>query len=514
MTRQPRAILAAFIAALAAPPLARVCAAPPQQVVGDVAIWTDKTGDAELRRTDLGGDGVLAPAQALAPHDLRRLSISAWSPTDPVNDPYTGVVVPPAGADIFRLDLVVGGLAGPPGPIQLNGTPFDPFRFSDNPLYGFVELDADADPDTGGEDSSLAIFRYLGIVGHMSEAPSGVMAARMLRDLGQADANFASFPQFERSGAEMTLTFCGCFEPAVVSEGGDLDGRFEAGETWIVRGRFFERIRSAETISGATGGSFFGLYDPEVNLRFSHDVATDETTITLVFALTQQGAALLAGQPVQPLDLDPSNHASVSEMMADLIGGAPFAPVNDPNNAPMFVGWAGKQLSDGLDPTRWGATAVAGVSYATSVELSTYVWTDVGFDNVFGDVSGDGVVTSRDNSMLLNEIALRDGTSFDLDALVNGVWALKSWADNFTVFDLVFDGKIDEADQQRLAPLFTPGDVDGDRVTGPTDLLALLAAWGQVCQPLPATCLADLDADGVVGPSDLLILLSGFGLGP
>ena len=52
-----------------------------------------------------------------------------------------------------------------------------------------------------------------------------------------------------------------------------------------------------------------------------------------------------------------------------------------------------------------------------------------------------------------------------------------------------------------------PGDVDGDGLVGPTDLLALLAAWGGCGD---GACPADFDGDGIVGPDDLVVLLAGW----
>lgn len=49
------------------------------------------------------------------------------------------------------------------------------------------------------------------------------------------------------------------------------------------------------------------------------------------------------------------------------------------------------------------------------------------------------------------------------------------------------------------------GDLDGSGAVGMSDLLALLAAWGQVHSS------ADLDGDGLVGINDLLILLGAWG---
>lgn len=53
------------------------------------------------------------------------------------------------------------------------------------------------------------------------------------------------------------------------------------------------------------------------------------------------------------------------------------------------------------------------------------------------------------------------------------------------------------------------GDVDGDGLVAISDLLVLLACWGEVDGPLSAS--SDLDADGSVGVLDLLALLSAWG---
>lgn len=52
-----------------------------------------------------------------------------------------------------------------------------------------------------------------------------------------------------------------------------------------------------------------------------------------------------------------------------------------------------------------------------------------------------------------------------------------------------------------------PGDLDGDGRTDFSDLLAMLAAWGQCGEG----CRADLDFDGTVGPADLMDLMADFG---
>ena len=53
------------------------------------------------------------------------------------------------------------------------------------------------------------------------------------------------------------------------------------------------------------------------------------------------------------------------------------------------------------------------------------------------------------------------------------------------------------------------GDVDGDADVGVTDLLVLLACWGDVDGPLAQS--SDLDADGSVGVLDLLAMIAAWG---
>ena len=64
-------------------------------------------------------------------------------------------------------------------------------------------------------------------------------------------------------------------------------------------------------------------------------------------------------------------------------------------------------------------------------------------------------------------------------------------------------GRLDVA----AATLVGAGDIDADGTIGITDMLALLAAWGECVDK----CRPDLDADGFVGITDFLILLGNWG---
>ena len=94
------------LAAAAVPALARP----------NCRVWNDPENDAVIRRTDSGQTAPLIPGTTLP--DLISATISAWMPTNPATDPYTGQIVSAATADIFRLDVVFKGLVNPPGPID------------------------------------------------------------------------------------------------------------------------------------------------------------------------------------------------------------------------------------------------------------------------------------------------------------------------------------------------------------------------------------------------------------
>lgn len=59
----------------------------------------------------------------------------------------------------------------------------------------------------------------------------------------------------------------------------------------------------------------------------------------------------------------------------------------------------------------------------------------------------------------------------------------------------------------RITPVgsFCTADLNSDGVVGTDDLLAVIAAWGDIDSPL------DINADGIVGSSDLLIILADWG---
>ena len=66
-----------------------------------------------------------------------------------------------------------------------------------------------------------------------------------------------------------------------------------------------------------------------------------------------------------------------------------------------------------------------------------------------------------------------------------------------------YDLRLDNIAIETIGGEVLPGDVNGDGVVDTSDLLDLLAAWGDCA----GACPADFDGDGAVGVGDLLILL-------
>jgi hypothetical protein len=469
---------------------------------GLIAAHTDAPGDARLRRTDAG---LSASISTLALPDIVSVTLQGWTSPTAVSDPYRGSVIDPSQAHLFRLDIVMSGLACPPGTLGFGGAPYFPTEFGVNPVYGFIDIDVDNDIDTGGELGGAATNRYLANVGRFGVVPRGPLGERMARSDADIDLTFQSSPQYERSGADFALSLCGCFHTTIAQRiSGNADDVFEPGETWIVRGRFFERAGGYQGASFAFGGSAFGLYDPLVNLRYSHDLAANQTTISLIYPLDMVGAGLLTGQPVQEPDSNVANHTSVEEALQDVI---------DANNAGIVTGpalvlsnrWFKRLASDYLDPTTWSVTGLLGVAYATAQPF-LYAWTDTLGDALVGDFNGDGVVDAADRGLFQSTLSLLDGGPDDCDGATDGVFTVCIPGPDWTLYDLTGDGRVNVLDYNLLLPPCS-GDCNGDRAVDFVDLDVVLGHYGLHDSITPA----DFNHDGVVDFIDLNILLCAFG---
>ncbi len=459
----------------------------------------DATGDAVFRRTDPGNDGPLHPMAS--PLDLIEIHLASWAPNNPGSDPYSGSVVPNGTGDFLRLQLFLAGVVNPPGPLGLGGFPYDPFRFGVTPIYGFVELDLDKDENTGGELDASALHRPLANVARFASVPEGVVGTRIARCASDLDSNFSTTPQYERTGQDFSLNLCGCFDVTTVETFGDIDGSFDAGDTWIVQGRFFQRAGGFTEASGMFGGSFFGSYDPMVNLRFEHDCQSDETTVTLVYPLTMAGAAALANEPEQPIDLDVSNHTSVIEALDDIIigaGGPLFGPT-----AVLTSEWNGDDPADFLKPIDWLVTAIIGIPYSTP-QAELYVWTDVAGDLNIGDFDSSQIVTHADRQELAQQLASLDGGPTDADAITNGIFQIANPGYDFSLFDIDGDMNIDAGDSLAMN-LKCDADANSDGFVNVDDLSYVLFRLG--ANGSPGLIDGDANTDGITDVNDISFVL-------
>lgn len=432
--------------------------------IAGTGIWNDTIGDAVVRRTDAGNDAPLPVG--FEPIDLVSVDVQGWEPFDPMVDPYSGDVVN-ADADFVRIVVTLEGLVAPPGPLGIDGSPYDPYRYGARPIFGSIELDIDDQKNSGGEFMPIARNRYLANVGRFGLSPLGSISERIVRSADDIDSNFYTLPEFERTGGEFILTLCGCFTPTIESQNGDMDGTFDEGEDWILSGRFFERFVSFAPESGLFGGSDFGLFDPVVDLRFVHDTQIDRTTIMLVFPITNEGAAMLEGGSVQEIDSSLWNHTSIEEALDDLINGAEFA---SGALSELCDDWRGRDLDDYRQPREWFVHALIGTAPVTPDPTGLFIWTDTGFNEVFADLNDDDQSDELDETALLDRIALLDGTSEDEDATVNGEVVIPDFGFSFDLADLNGDGIIAPSD----FPNDCAADLTGDGALDFFDLSALL----------------------------------------
>lgn len=462
-------------------------------------VWNDPRGDAVIRKTDDGANGLLPPM--FDPIDLLQVKVTGWTTPTPTTNPYQGWIS--ENTDLMRIKIVFAGLVSPPGPLGIGeaGGEYDPLRYGDRPVYGTIEMDVDDQKNSGGELGALAKLRYLANVGRFGMTPEGSISERTAQSGEDLDDNFWTGRQFERSGAEFAFIMCGCWVPTIISEGAVADGTFEEGETWIVRGRFFERVQSFESVSGLFGGSQFGLFDKPVDVRWSHDFVDDETTIELVFPLTMAGAAMLTGQPEQSINLSLFDHTSLAEALCDIIESAEFGsgPVKE-----LIDQWRNKDFADFLDPKEWRITALVGTSYITPQPDARYVWTDTGFGEALGDVDGDSAAGVLDQDAVAAFIQAEDGGLHDCDAVIDGVVSLCDFSRNFSIFDFNNDGFVDSCDQWTLG---RGADVNRDGLLDFFDVVTFLG-WFSSQDPR-----ADLTNDGLFAFFDVLEFLQRFSAG-
>ncbi len=474
-------------------------------------VFTDPVGDAGVRRTDLGADGPIDPNAHRLP-DLVEIRLGPWTVTDPQTDLFDGTWTA-APADFVRIDLVFDGLVNPPGTLGCCGDSFDPFRYGPHPVFGYLEIDLDADVNTGGELDWPQLM-YTGNIARWGGMPTEPrFAGRVAQSLADFDNDTTTPPLVELSGTDFTVELLGwnitSVDPSIA---GDGDLVFEEGETWVLDGWFFPRAHGYEHFSFACCSGLEGQYIADVTMQFRHDPATARTTVSVVYPLTNAGSAAMRGEQVEGDDGDASNQNSIEEALDDLIFSATNAPTQWQQDADFVIiePWESKVASDYLDPTQWRVAAAFACSYSEPAGPDVVLaWTDMYGNVTPGDYDGDGTVGAADLAAFDAYLVASDGvTGIDADGLVNGAVHLPNFGPNFSLFDRNYDGVVDAADR----PLPT-GDLDGDGDVDLADLAVLLASYDACAGEGAYTPAADLDDSGCVDLADLALLLANYGMG-
>jgi hypothetical protein len=479
-------------------------------------VWQDTHGDALPRRTDPGADGPIG----LGLHELPELlsySLGNWQPDDPQTDLFTGrwSVM---GA-FLRFEMVFDGVVNPPGPVGCCGEPsYDPFRYGPNPVSGYIEFDVDDDVDTGGELEAPQL-RYLGNTSRFGGRPQlSSVLDRVAADAFAFDGNLGTSPFVERSGEDFHIALVGWEIQSAGIQRSDLsDWTFGPGETWVVPGYLFQRAHGYRQYSSACcrAGAPVGSYEPLVKLEFAHSTISDRTTVSLVYPLTNAACAAMLGDPqAEPPDVYFTNQNGIEEALFELKISAICATPADraePEFA-LLAGWENKDPDDYLEPALWRVSVLVGGSYTEPQGSSPFVWSDICPDVTVGDMNGDALVTAADVAAFDLFLAQHDGLAgYDADGAVNGVIEIVDFGPSFSLYDLNYDGLVDDGDRELIAggPLFARSDFDHDTDVDQSDFGHLQACLtGDNQGPTAPGCQnADVDHDGDVDESDAAILL-------
>ena len=482
----------------------------------EVETFFDPVDDIRIRPTDLGADGVFDPALHHPP-DTTGVQIGTWAPFEPWLNIFIGNFVPPGegGAEFFRLDLALQGLFNPPGPLAFMVEYSDPFLYGDHPVFGFIELDVGDNLDTGGE-LDFPEYRYLGNIARFGGLPAlrpdfALRAARSRDDL------LVGFGPVHRSGEEFHIPLFGGAIWQIDHLDGNGDEIFDPGETWLLTGEFLHRAHGYEPYSLASGGPDFGVYTPVSWMLFSHRIDLDRTTISIVFPLTNQGAADMIEPDTEeePLNGDPSDQASVLEALDDLYISALYFndfPTGDPEQAIIDL-WMQQDPYAYLDPMLWKMNVSLSTTYLDyEPQESPFIWTDMMPNARRGDFDADGLVDDRDYDELMAYVLATDGTPNDCDGIDDLSVGICEFALNFSIYDLGYDGTVSEQDFNAVTK---PGDLDLD---GDVDLADFITFAGCFGQTMPSgSCSAselwrsDLNQDGEINLIDFVSFANNFG---
>jgi len=466
-------------------------------IAGVKQVLLDPWDDMALRRTD--ADPSVNPLTGNWP-ELRYATLGRWEPVDAYADPYFGDYSTNGGCStncgFMRLDMVFDGLLNPPG--EVLGT-YNPTQYGPNPLFGWVELDMDANENTGG-DPYQPYLGYNANVARWGGMPQGPWFVDRISTDGEPwTGTFGSLPATYRSGQEFFVDFQSDFVDSIDKVVGNTNDLFEEDETWLVSGSLLWRARGYDPITYALE------YRPYITLRFKHSTNDGATTVSLVYPLDNYAHAQLYDQwPEQGNDFSEGNANSVREAMWDLnlSGYNPPAGTESHDYRPLLEEWAFQDPLDHLNPWAWRCMILVGTALDEGAQGGKVIaWTDAWPNVVANDFNGDGLVTRTDRQILNDYIAAHDGeTGYDADGMVNGEIERVDFSDRFSMHDGEYDGLV----TTNGFPVQGPCDYDNDGDVDLEDYRALQSCFSP--QPLDPEILANvgcLDAFDDTGDLDV-----------
>lgn len=435
---------------------------------------TTAEGEVDFPR-DTSGFAAAGPTLLFSrPPSLAGIQIGVWSPADAMVDLFEGCW--DTNGNFVRLELLFDEFHNPPGTVGLVNFTYTPFQYGTDPIYGWIDIDIDANINTGGETNNVD-RRYTGNIARFGGLPTIPLANRVARSGQDNDNNPFTTPPVERSGEDFHLALFGDLTQSIEHRLGDNDNQFEPNESWILTGHYLHRSHAYENFSSANGD---GSYEPLCQLEFRHFPTFAATRITLVYPLNPAGSAEQAGIDVVniPIDSDATNDNSLAEAMLDLVDVVNQLPPGSPlfNDAffNLMAPWGNANPNQFLDPTTWDITALVGTAYPQQDFFGALVaWTDAYPRPMLGDLNGDGDISPADVIAFNARLQFIDGQfPFDVDNNINGTVTLPNFGPNFDLLDLDYNGIIDDADRQMIVIL---GDLNADFLVNELDVAALVA---------------------------------------
>jgi len=429
----------------------------------------------------------VGPAFLLSrPPSLAGMRVGTWSPTDAMLDLFDGCW--DDAGNFVRIEILFDEFHNPPGPIGLVDFTYNPYQYGIDPVYGWFDIDIDANPQTGGDINTFA-NRYLGNVARFGGRPPPPLACRTALNGDDIDYNPNTAPHVERSGEDFHIALFGGLTTSIEQRIGNGNSFFEPNESWVLTGRFLQRAHAYEMFSSANGN---GTYEPLCQLEFRHFAAHNATRVTLVYPLNPEGSAEQEGIDANqiPTDSNANNENSLLEAMLDLSNVAaqiqPGSPlVSDPHYE-VIAPWGNVDANTFLDPATWQLTALIGTAYPQQDFFGALLaWTDAYPRPLLGDFTGDGNINIIDVAFFNMRLGMLDGQfPYDNDNSVNGSVSIPTFGPNFDVLDLNYDGFINDDDRDLIV---IPGDINADLQVNALDIDALVQvlldplALGGVC---------------------------------